>query len=132
MMAASLALVRATTQPALETGRNSTSATVTGASSSAARPVAEDVKARALLVDPLFAQRPEGHSQTGNNPPPSSERPVSATAVILAIPAPIEAAGPHIGWSGCGAYAVGCDHLGRSLTDGKDDEIVGALSARRF
>ncbi|MGH7138311.1 MAG: hypothetical protein ACREHD_21385, partial [Pirellulales bacterium] len=47
---------------------------------------------------------------------PLPPRAVSATAVIVVLPRvtalPPQ---PRLGWSGCSAYANGCDHLGRSL-----------------
>ena len=139
MMAVSLSVVRATTQPALDAGRNLTIATtgaaLAGASllhRSSTRRVLEVRDPSALPARSSSAQRPGNDSQTDQNATPRSARPVSAIAVILVIPGPSKPAVPRIGWSGCKAYAVGCDHLGRPFADGKDEEIVGALSARRF
>jgi hypothetical protein len=57
---------------------------------------------------------------------------VSAIAVIVVIPDTSEPRQPRAGWSGCSAYAVGCDHLGRSVPKRKDDAMVGALNIPRF
>lgn len=50
----------------------------------------------------------------GDDRPP--RRAVSATAVIVVLPR-VTVVPPQFrtGWSGCRAYANGCDHLGRSL-----------------
>ncbi len=177
VMAASLAVVRATTQPDGATPvarRAEISSTVIDAALSrrpdAARSSGDVRSARSLSDGPgLFdgrrsprraKTRPQrGLSADGRlrgiarrNEPPASPfmakgrpdnsllnagqvtapRPVSAIAVIVVIPDTSEPRQPRAGWSGCSAYAVGCDHLGRSVPKRKDDAMVGALNIPRF
>ena len=139
IMAASLAIVRATTQSALDTARagggrvaGAAAATALSPGNSRVSPVLIDLEAPGLAVRPPSTRRQVDHSKPGNDVTSAAPRPVSAIAVILVIPGPTEAAAPLIGWSGCAAYAVGCDHLGRSLAESQDEQIVRALSARRF
>jgi hypothetical protein len=82
-------------------------------------------------VSPFMAKDRPGNVQLSpeqNNAP----RPVSAICIILVVPDMSEPSRPRAGWSGCSAYAVGCDHLGRSVPERKDDTLVGALNMPWF
>jgi hypothetical protein len=172
MMAMSLAVVRATTQPANETGRtgvreNSPKLTASPSSlrltpRARAAPKSQDSRGVAGETKPQLRRRSLGRAASGlhgitrrirrvlprvavdraDGPGPAQDRfgqdaettkrPVSATAIIVLISDSGEAPAPRIGWSGCGAYAVGCDHLGRLVPDREDDAVIGGLMAPRF
>ncbi|HWB09092.1 MAG TPA: hypothetical protein VG826_07705 [Pirellulales bacterium] len=174
MMAASLAIVRATTQSEIETegtgARESSPKLIARPSSPVplARAVPKDRDRRGLVtksqlrrgpsvraanslhgiarrtrrLSPRLAVGRADHRRLGHSPfgrdtdaapyAADTRRPVSATALILVIPDAGDAAAPRIGWSGCGAYAVGCDHLGRSVPDRDEEALIGALIAPRF
>ena len=120
-MALSLVVVRATSAPARHTR-------------AAANKTAKNEMGSPRLVV----------AQAENTPAPSAPlsetflapRAVSATCIIVVLPrmAMSDRPAPLTGWSGCTAYANGCDHLGRTIpnsystqTRWMDHLIVAAL-----
>lgn len=106
-MSLALVVLRATTAPS----RPLATAARSEAGHRAAQPgVVRKPRQRRLSL----RERAPFRRAKGDVRPP--RRAVSATAVIVVLPR-VTAVQPQfrIGWSGCSAYANGCDHLGRSL-----------------
>jgi hypothetical protein len=99
-MALSLAVVRATSAPAHQVPGPAVNKSVVPPPPVSAHAVKHGVRAA-----PDFR-------------PTDVPRAVSSTAIIVILPraAPHELVPARTGWSGCIAYANGCDHLGRPLS----------------
>ncbi len=76
-------------------------------------------------------QKARSNSAASSDVPPTSHA-VSATAIIVVLRNPAWHArlSARAGWSGCTAYANGCDHLGRSYPSRTAPRLVDRLFLR--